>query len=218
MAGERRAAGRKEAMRIAAVTVLAFLGLTAFAADEVSTFPSYVDTDICARLMLGPITPARIGCSQQTAKEKPETVLVRLRNNMVFTVNKPKMLESLVGQFAEVSGTIKVKAGTMKLEEAKAIDSKSISPDDRRLLDSSRASADPKIWEKVRHELAMMPYLTEFDFISFTMSGPEVVLTGWTVRQTNRDYAFNVARAPARPCSDTCRDTFGAAAPTSKSW
>src|SRR5581483_6694955 len=28
----------------------------------------------------------------------------------------------------------------------------------------------------------------------FTLSGSEVILTGWTVRQTNRDYAFNVVK------------------------
>jgi len=33
-------------------------------------------------------------------------------------------------------------------------------------------------------ELVMMPYVSEFDFISFTLSESEVILTGWTVRQT----------------------------------
>src|SRR6476620_7527436 len=75
------------AMKTAVLVVLALFGLSAPAADEVSTFRSYVDTDICARLMLGPITETRIGCTQQTAKDKAEPVLVRLRNNMVFTVN-----------------------------------------------------------------------------------------------------------------------------------
>jgi hyperosmotically inducible protein len=37
----------------------------------------------------------------------------------------------------------------------------------------------------------MMPYISEFDFISFTMMGPDVILTGWTVRQTNRSEAYN---------------------------
>jgi osmotically-inducible protein OsmY len=40
----------------------------------------------------------------------------------------------------------------------------------------------------------MMPYVTVFDFISFVLTGSEVVLTGWTVRQTNRDYAYNVVK------------------------
>jgi osmotically-inducible protein OsmY len=183
-------------MKTALIIALALFGLSAPAADEVSTFRSYVDTDICARLMLGPITETRIGCTQQTAKDKAEPVLVRLRNNMVFTVNKTKLIQPLSGQFAEVTGTIKAKAGTMKLQEAKAFDVKSIPAGDpeRRLLDTTKGGADPKVWEKVRHELAMMPYVTEFDFISFTMTGSDVVLTGWTVRQTNRDYAYNVVK------------------------
>jgi len=116
---------------------------------------------------------------------------------MVFSVNQQKMVKPLVGQLAQVSGTIKVKAGTMKLQEAKAIEAGTIPAGDpeRRLLDTGRSTeADPKIWEKIRHELAMMPYVSEFDFISFTLSGSEVILTGWTVRQTNRDYAYNVVK------------------------
>jgi hyperosmotically inducible protein len=116
---------------------------------------------------------------------------------MIFSVNKTKMIEPLVGQVAEASGKAKVKAGTMKLEEVKPIDANSIPPSDpdRRLLDAGRSSEpNPQTWEKIRHELAMMPYITEFDFISFTLSGSEVILTGWTVRQTNRDYAYNVVK------------------------
>jgi osmotically-inducible protein OsmY len=166
-------------------------------AQEISTFRAYVDTDLCARLMLGPITPSRIECSQKTAKDRSEPVLVRLRNNMVFSVNKTKKIEPLVGKLAEVSGNIKAKAGTMKLESATPIEADAIPLADaeRRLLDADgRGPANPKTWEKVRHELAMMPYTTEFDFISFTLSGSEVILTGWTVRQTNRDYAYNVVK------------------------
>jgi osmotically-inducible protein OsmY len=90
-----------------------------------------------------------------------------------------------------------VKNGTMKLKEAKPIEAGSIPSGDteRQLLEPSRGKqANPETWEKVRHELAMMPYITEFDFISFTMSGSEVILTGWTVRQTNRDTAYNVVK------------------------
>jgi len=163
---------------------------------EISTFRTYVDTHICARLMLGPITPARIECSKNTGKEKADPVLVRLSNNMVFDVNKTKMLYPLVGQFAEATGEIKVKAGTMKLQDVKALEPGTIATGDpdRRLLEASKTTSDPVTWEKVRHELAMMPYVTEYDFISFTLSGSEVILTGWTVRQTNRDYAYNVVK------------------------
>jgi osmotically-inducible protein OsmY len=37
----------------------------------------------------------------------------------------------------------------------------------------------------------MMPYITEFDFISFNLNGGDVILTGWTVRITNRSEAQN---------------------------
>ena len=40
----------------------------------------------------------------------------------------------------------------------------------------------------------MLPYTTYFDFISFTMSGNDVILTGWTVRQVN----YNDARSAVR--------------------
>ena len=184
-------------MRTALVALVAFVCQCGLWGEEVSTFRSYVDTDLCARLMLGPITPSRIECSQKTAKDNNEPVLVRLQNNMVLTVNKEKMIKPLVGQLAEVSGELKVKSGTLKLKEAKAIEASSIKPGDpeRQLLEPNRGNeTNPETWEKVRHELAMMPYITEFDFISFTMSGAEVILTGWTVRQTNRDYAYNVVK------------------------
>jgi hypothetical protein len=181
-------------MRKTLMVIPALLVQGALWAQETSTFRAYVDTDLCARLMLGPITPARIECSQSTAKDNSQPVLVRLRNNMVFSVNKTKMIRPLVGQFAEVSGKAKVRDGTMKLEDAKPIEEGAIAHGDpeRKLLDAGhRTDADPKTWEKVRHELAMMPYISEFDFISFTLSGSEVILTGWTVRQTNRDDAFH---------------------------
>jgi osmotically-inducible protein OsmY len=115
---------------------------------------------------------------------------------MVLSVNKQKMIKPLVSQLAEASGKVKVKAGTMKLEDVKAIEASSIPPgNERRLLDVNRKTqSDPKVWEKIRHELAMMPYTTEYDFLSFTLSGGDVILTGWTVRQTNRDYAYNVVK------------------------
>jgi len=62
------------------------------AEKEVSTFKVYVDSDLCARLMLGPITSERVDCSQKTFKEGSDPVLVRLSNNMVLDVNKDKMI------------------------------------------------------------------------------------------------------------------------------
>jgi hyperosmotically inducible protein len=169
----------------------------AFAADEVSTFHAYVDSDLCARLMLGPITDSRVACSQSTAKDGSLPVLVRLQNNMVIDVNKEKMISPLVGQFAEVSGRLKAKNGTMKLDSAAPVAVGSIpAGPERKLLDvrTYKADASAKLFEKVRHELAMMPYISEFDFISFTMNGPNVILTGWTVRQTNRSTAEGVVK------------------------
>ena len=63
----------------------------------------------------------------------------------------------------------------------------------RKLLDVRNYKADggAALHEKVRHELAMMPYISEFDFISFNLNGGDVILTGWTVRITNRSEAQN---------------------------
>ena len=155
-------------------------------AEEVSTFRAYVDSDLCARIMLGPITPARIECSQSTVKDGSEPVLVQLRNNLVLSVNKQKMIRPLAGQLAEVSGEVKAKNGTAKLQSANPITAESVPQGDpaRKLLDvrTYRTDRSAQLHEKIRHELAMMPYISEFDFISFTQNGPDVILTGWTIR------------------------------------
>jgi hyperosmotically inducible protein len=169
------------------------------AADrEISTFQAYVDSDLCARLMLGPITSARVECSQKTHKEGAEPVLVRLSNDMVLNVNKDKMIKDLVGQLVTASGELKVNDGTIKLQTVTPIQASSIPPGDpaRKLLDvrNYRAPGAPKLYEKIRHELAMMPYVSEFDFISFAMVGNSVILSGWTVRQTNRSTAQNIVK------------------------
>ena len=184
-------------MRILAITALAlpFVGAL-FADDEVSTFRAYVDSDLCARLMLGPISPARMECSQKTFKDGSNPVLVRLQNNLVVTVNKEKLIRPLVGQLASVSGELKVKDGTMKLATADAIKADSVPANDpdRRLLDPQKNKANPELYEKIRHELAMMPYIGYFDFISFTLNGGDVILTGWTVRQINPNDARNAVK------------------------
>jgi osmotically-inducible protein OsmY len=51
-----------------------------------------------------------------------------------------------------------------------------------------------KTVEKIRHELAMMPYLTEYDFISFSFVQGHVILSGWTLRDTNRSTAENLVK------------------------
>jgi hyperosmotically inducible periplasmic protein len=188
-------------MRIRLAFVLAaFLGgEVIYAAEkEISSFKAYVDSDLCARLMLGPITSARVECSQKTYKNGSQPVLVRLSNNMVLNVNKDKMINKLVGQLADVSGELKVKDAEVKLESVSPIEAGSIPPGDpaRKLLDvrTYRAPGAPKIYEKIRHELAMMPYISDFDFISFAMVGDDVILSGWTVRQTNRSDAQNIVK------------------------
>jgi len=183
-------------MKLALLAVPILLCQSGFGANETSTFRAYVDTDICARLMYGPITPERRACSEKMGKDNNQPVVVRLSNNMVFTVNKTKMIDKMVGQLAEVSGEIKVKSGEMKLQDAKMIEASAVpAGPERKLLEKSpRTEPDPKVWEKVRHELAMLPYISVYDFISFTMTGAEVTLTGWTVRQTNRYDAFNVVK------------------------
>jgi hyperosmotically inducible protein len=124
--------------------------------------------------------------------------VVHLHNNLVLTVNKQKMIRPLAGQLVEVSGEIKANNGTVKLQSINVTTAESIPQGDpaRRLLDvqTHRTDKNAQLHEKVRHELAMMPYISEFDFISFTQSGGDVILTGWTVRTTNRSTAYNVVK------------------------
>jgi hyperosmotically inducible periplasmic protein len=180
------------------IVSLILAGGICFAADEVSMFKAYVDTDLCARLMLGPVTSERIACSQQTHKEGSDPVLVRLSNNMVLIVNNDKMIKDLVGQVVDVSGQLKAKNGEVKLQSVTPIQIDSIPQGDpaRKQLDVRmyRTKGTPEMYEKIRHELAMMPYISEFDFISFTLDGNDVILTGWTVRQTNRSDAQNIVK------------------------
>ena len=179
-------------------TILAMLTTGGLVAQEISTLSTYVDSDLCARLLLGPITSERVQCSQSTYKEGSQAVLVWLKNNMVLTANKDKLIGPLVGQLAEVSGKLKAKDGTIKLESAKSITEASIPQGDpgRKMLDvrTYRTDKSAQLHEKIRHELAMMPYISVFDFISFTQSGSDVILTGWTVRAINRDDAARAVR------------------------
>jgi len=160
--------------------------------DEVPSFHAYVDSDLCARLMLGPITTERVDCSVKTYKDGSNPVLVRLDDNTVFSVNKEKMLKENVGGFGEAGGEIKVKSGTMKLKTFTPVQRQDIPPGPAtKLLDvrTYQVKGSAQLHEKVRHELAMIAYITTFDFISFTMIGNDVILTGWTVRDTNRSDA-----------------------------
>jgi len=167
----------KSALLTAVILLVSSSGLCAAADRPGETFHAYVDTDICSRLMLGPINEARVGCSLSTAKDGDEPVLIRLQNNMVLTVNKRKMVEKLVGQFMQATGQVKVSDGTMKLSEVSPEQAKDIPAGDpaRKLIDPQTYRTDAKLYEKIRHELAMMPYTSEFDFISFTLLGSDVI-------------------------------------------
>jgi osmotically-inducible protein OsmY len=179
---------------LAAVLALPIPGL--LFAEETSSFRAYVDSDICARLMLGPVTPTRVECSQRTAKEGAHSVLVRLSNNMVLTPNDEKPIRPLVGQVVQVSGELKASNGTVKMASAEPINATSVPPGDpdRRLLDPHIYKNDQsaQLYQQIRFQLARLPYVTDYDYISFTVTGREVVLTGWTIRDVNRSSAVNL--------------------------
>jgi len=167
---------------------------------QVTTFNAYVDSDLCARLMLGPITDARMQCSKDTHKQGSNAVLIRLADNLVIDVNKTKMINPLISQLVSATGELKVKDGTAKLSEIAPIAAGTVKPGsaDYKLLDVRHyklTGADAKLHESIRHELAMLPYFSEYDFISFTLADGNVILTGWTVRQTNRSSAYNVVKS-----------------------
>lgn len=164
-------------------------------AADITTIKAYVDTDVCAHLLLGPITEQRMECSKKAFKQGDQPALVELANNRVLEINKPKLVKEYVGQLAEATGEVKIKDGQIKLQSVKPLEAASIPAGDpaRKLLDvrTYKVASGPAVYEKVRHELAMMPYISEFDFISFNMNGGDVILTGWTVRITNRGEAEN---------------------------
>jgi hyperosmotically inducible protein len=189
----RKEKGMKNTLRVLLVLLFA-LGLSLAAQKEELTFHAYVDSDLCARLMLGPINSARVDCSQKTHKEGSEPVLVRLRDDTVLNVNKEKMIDKHVGMLAQVAGETKLGSENIKLKSVTPEEKSSIPAGDpaHKLLDirTFKTSGD-KTFEKVRHTLAMMPYLSVYDFISFAMTNDTVILTGWTVRNINRYEAYN---------------------------
>ncbi len=162
-----------------------------------SSFHAYVDSEICAHLMLGPITDKRIECSKDTHSNGDRPAIVRVSDNSVFEVQNQKMVRKLVGEFTAVSGKVKEKNAKIKVMSAEVVGRSEIpeSEINAELMDvrNYRSSGDP-VYEKIRRSLAMMPYISEFDFISFVMAGDHVILTGWTVRITNRDTAYRLVK------------------------
>ena len=187
---------RREILLIAVLLLGSGLGLAQKAQD--ATFHAYVDSEICARLMLGPITDKRIECSRDTHKNGDRPAIVRVSDNSVFEVRNQKTVKKLVGEFVAVTGKVNEKAGKIKVVSAEAVGRAEIpkSEIDADLMDvrNYRSSGD-KVYEQVRHKLAMMPYISEFDFISFAMAGDHVILTGWTVRNTNRTSAYRLVKS-----------------------
>jgi len=176
------------------LAAILLIGATLAGANkETTSFKSYVDSDICSHLYLGPLTQARLQCSQDTHKQGSNAVLVRLADNWVFQVNKEKMLNKLVGKMANASGEVNYGDSTMKLKTVEALDeaAAAAASKERALLDVRQSKSDSALHERIRHTLAMMPYVGYFDFISFSLSGSTVTLTGWTNRPTNRSEAYN---------------------------
>ena len=182
---------RKEILLTAVLLLGSGLALAQKAQE--ATFHAYVDSEICARLMLGPITDKRIECSKDTHKNGDQPAIVRVSDNSVFEVRNQKTVKKLVGEFVAVTGKTNEKAGRIKVVSAEAVGRAEIpkSEIDAELMDvrNYRSSGD-KVYEQIRHTLAMMPFISEFDFISFAMAGDHVILSGWTVRSTNRTSAY----------------------------
>jgi osmotically-inducible protein OsmY len=187
---------RREILLIAVLLLGSGLSLAQKAED--ATFHAYVDSEICARLMLGPITDKRIECSKDTHKNGDRPAIVRVSDNSVFEVRNQKTVKKLVGEFVAVTGKTNEKAGKIKVVSAEAVGRAAIPKGevDAKLIDvrNYRSSGD-KVYEQVRHKLAMMPYISEFDFISFAMAGDHVILSGWTVRITNRKTAYRLVKS-----------------------
>ena len=113
-------------MKITGMLLVALLllgGLTqAQKKGEMATFHAYVDSDICAHLMLGPVTQKRIDCTLDTHKKGSNPAVVRATDNLVFRVKNQKKVKKIVGQFAKVSGQTKEKDATIKIESAEAVE------------------------------------------------------------------------------------------------
>jgi len=191
--------GAKPAKVLIGIVVTATAAQCSPGAVRNETFNAYVDSDLCARLMPGPISEARMACSKDTHKQGSNPVLVRLSDNLVFDVNKTRMIDPLVGQIVLATGQTKTADGLINLESVSPQEAGAIKPGSPgySLIDARqfRLTGDgAKAAERIRHELAMLPYISEFDFISFTMTGGKVILTGWTVRQINRSSAYNVVK------------------------
>ena len=172
------------------VAVLTLCAAVGFGKDEDIEFYGYVDSDICSRVYLGPIDEKRVECTTQMHGDGDSLVLLRFRDNTAFEPRKQKEVKDHVGKAVKATGKANIGRGRIKdttLEEVAPADVPSIEMS----MWYGREKTDEDLWEKVRHELAMMPYISVYDFISFAMVGNDVILTGWTFRDTNRSRAYN---------------------------
>jgi len=181
-----------------AFVAVLLLGTTlGFAEDEVTEFYGYVDSNICSRLHIGTISASRVECTKDTYKNGNNLVLLRLEDNMVLEPKKEKKVKPHVAKTVRASGKVKEDKGEVKLETIEQIGMAAIprgevfSAFDVRNV---RGKDTKATWERVRHQLAIMPYLSVFDFISFAMVGNDVILTGWTIRTTNRTSASRIVQ------------------------
>jgi hyperosmotically inducible protein len=132
-----------------------------------------------------------------TYKNGNNLVLLRLEDDLVLEAHKEKKLKPHVAKTVKASGQVKEGKGEVKIESIETIGMVSIPKGEMfKTFDvrNVRGKDQKATWERVRHQLAIMPYWSEFDYISFAMIGNDVILTGWTVRNTNRSTAFNLVK------------------------
>jgi hypothetical protein len=171
------------------VAALAICAAVGFGKDEEIDFYGYVDSDVCSRLYMGPIDAKRVECTKTNYKEGDSLVVTRFRDNSVFEPHKQKHVKKQAGEAVRAAGKANLDKGRIKIASIEVVQPEDV-PKVEFGMWQGREKADPKVWEAVRHTLAMMPYISVFDFISFAMIENDVILTGWTVRDTNRGDAY----------------------------
>lgn len=172
------------------VAVLLIGTAVGFGKDEDIEFYGYVDSDICSRVYLGPINENRVECTRSMHKDGDALVLLRLRDNSAFEPRRQKDVKDYTAKAVKVTGKANIGRGRIKDTTLEEVAPDAV-PNIEMSMWSGREKASEKLWEEVRHTLAMMPYISHYDFISFAMAGNDVILTGWTVRDTNRSGAYN---------------------------
>ena len=60
---------------------------------------------------------------------------------------------------------------------------------------SARQNKNPDLAREIRHQLGQLPFYSAFDFITFTLDGKHVTLTGQVVRPSLRKHAEEVIKS-----------------------